>query len=514
MSSLAKATSVVLILNMLSKVLGFVRDATLAAYFGTSGITDAYLVAYTFPYSLQAVFGMSFLLVMVPLLTKYMAEGRKKEAYGIARDVSLRLVLILGGIVIVGEVLAFPLTRMLAPGFTAENLALSVKLTRIILPSIVFMGMAMLFSGILNGEKRFALASFGPALANLVVIGSIVLTARKLGIQGVAYGTLMGFFAFFLMLWVGVQKKGFRLFSHANSNKPEALRVLRDILPVTLSVSVNQFFLMIARGFGSSLIPGTISALEFAGRIINLPIGVFTAAVVTASYPMLAETALKGDRQALSENLLGTIRLILLVMVPAAVGLVVLREPLIGLLYQRGAFDQAAVTLTSEVLVYYAWGMIAMSVNLVLTRAYFAVSNYRGPLIAGIVALVIHIAISAALVDTFNHKGLAAAYAMANVAYAIFLMIGYRKYMLSDNLKAQGRVVIKFILAAAVMGWSVLSVKGFLLNMLQPGTLGTLILLLICGALGAIVYFLFLAVLGYDEHLKYFRKRRNEGANL
>lgn len=514
MSSLAKATSVVLILNMLSKVLGFVRDAALAAYFGTSQVTDAYLVAYTFPYSLQAVFGMSFLLVMVPLLTKYMAEGRKSQAYSIARDVSLRLLCVLCVIVVLGEMLALPLTRLLAPGFSPESLALTVKLTRIILPSIVFMGMAMLFSGILNGEKRFALASFGPALANLVIIASIVLTAKRLGIQGVAYGTLMGFFAFFVMLWVGVEKKGFQIFHGESSNKEEAMRVLRDILPITLSVSVNQFFLMIARGFGSSLLPGTISGLEFAGRIINLPIGVFTAAVVTASYPVLAETAMKGDKRALSENLLGTIRLILLVMIPAAVGIVVLREPLIAFLYQRGAFDQAAVTLTAEVLVFYAWGMIAMSVNLVLTRAYFAVSNYRGPLLAGILSLVLHVVLSAILVGTFAHQGLAAAYAMANIAYAIFLMMGYKKYMFSENIKDQGKVVIKFVLAALVMGWSVLSLKGFLLNILQTGTLGTLMLLIICGAIGAIVYFLFLAVLGYDDFLKYIRKTRNKEANL
>ncbi len=513
MSSLAKATGIVLILNLLSKTLGFVRDATLAAYFGASQATDAYLVAYTLPYSLQAVFGMSFLLVMVPILTKHMAQNRKKTAYGIARGVSLHLILILCGIVILAEILALPLTRLLAPGFFAEELVLTVKLTRIMLPSIVFMGVAMLFSGILNGEKRFALAASGPALANIVIIFSIVLSARYLGIQGVAYGTLLGFSAFFLMLWIGVRKRGFRLLGGESYDRQEVGRVLRDILPVTLSVSVNQIFLMIARGFGSSLDPGTIAGMEFAGRIINLPIGVFTAAVVTASYPLLAETALRGDREALSENLLKTLRLILLVMIPAAVGIVVLREPLIYLLYQRGAFDHAAAALTGEVLVFYAWGMVAMSVNLILTRAYFALSNFRGPLIAGLMAIVIHILASTFLVGSFAHQGLAAAYALANLSYAILLLAGYRKHLRIKDLKTEAKTVLKFILASVVMGWSALSMKGFLENLLQPGIIGVLLIILVCATVGVIIYFAFLAVLGYDEYLNLIRKRRNKEEN-
>ena len=509
MSSLIRATGIVFFLNLLSKILGFVRDAALASLYGASSATDAYLIAYTLPFSLQNVFGMSFLLVMVPFLTRYFSEGRSKEALGIARGVAIRLILFLSFVRLAEEMLAVPLVRMLAPGFTNETLLLSAGLTRIMLPSIVFMGAAMLFSGMLNAKKHFALAAFGPALANLVAILGILLTARTLGIHGAALATLAGFFFFFLLLWYGVRRKGFVLLSGEAYDRQEARSVLLAILPVTLSISINQVFLMVSRGFGSALASGTIAALEFAGRIINLPLGVYTAAVVTASYPLLAQTALSGDRKALSDNLMKTMRLILWIMIPAAMGIVALREPLIRLLFERGAFDLQATKMTADVLVYYAWGMVAMSLNLVLTRAYFAVSNYRGPVLAGLASVLFQVVLSLVLVEKFALPGLALVYALANACFAALLLVGYRKYLKTVCLRKELIHALWFFFSSVIMGWAVLSLRGFLENRFAPGAGGTALLIMVCGALGLLIYFSALAVLGHEEQKGYFVIGRN-----
>ncbi len=508
MSSLMRATSVVLFFNLVSKILGFLRDATLAAYFGASQATDTYLVAYTLPYALQAVFGMAFLLVMVPLLTDYLARNKQKEAYHIARSVLIRLGVVLVVLVILGLVFTSSLTRMLAPGFSSAQLQETVSLTRIMLPSIVFMGLGMLFSGMLNGEKKFALVASAPALVNIIIIASIVYSSARMGIRGVAWGTLLGYWGFFLVLWIGVHRRGFRWMSQESFDHKVAAGTFQDILPVTMSVAVNQIFLMVGRAYGSQMTAGTIASFEFASRLINLPIGVFTAAIVTASYPLLTETVIRNDAYGLSKNLLKSLRVVLLMMLPAAIGMVVLREPLIQVVFQRGAFDVMATKMTAETLIFFALAMVAISCNMLLTRAYYAMRQYKMPLLSGGVAILVQIFMSYLLVDSFQHHGLAASYAFANFTYSFLLFWGYRKMIVPGLWKAEMVAVGKFFIASCIMGWTVLSAKGFVESWIPGDPSSKWWVLFVATGVGLLVYFIGLWVLDYDDwHIRLFQKR-------
>lgn len=499
MASLARATGMVLILNLFSKGLGFLRDASLAARFGASQATDAYLLAYTLPYSVQAVLGMAFLLVMVPLLTDTLAEGEKEAAYQVAGEVMGRLAFWIFIGVAVAMVFVHPLARLLAPGFSGLALEETTNMMRIMLPSIFFMSFAMLFSGILNGQGKFALAAFGPASVNLVVIFSIFVLGDFLGIYGVALGSLAGFILFALLLYGGVRRQGFRLSRLSPKLSPPARRLLRDIVFLVVSVSVSQLFFMVGRAFGSGLATGAVTSFDFAYRIISLPIGIVTAAVVTTGYPRLSQGAKRKDAAKVSQAFSHMIRHVMVWALPAALGIMVLRQPLVRLLFQRGSFDQLAAQMTSQSLFYFSLLTVTISLDMVITRGFYAHRDYRWPLVSGVLALGLQVFLSSLWASSYGHEGVALANALAHLAYTLLLLGGfYQKKCILDP----GRLalsLLKFLLAGLVMAWSVLSLRGLLAHFLGASFGQTLVLLALSVLVGMGVYFAGLWALKAEE---------------
>lgn len=508
MSSLYRAAGIVLVLNLASKILGFVRDATLAGYFGASAATDAYMVAYTLPYSLQAVLGMAFLTVMVPL---FAGSPDREHAYRVADGVVHRVGRILVVLVVGAILLAGPLTRLLAPGFDPETARTAAALMRIMLPSLLFMGLGMLFSGILNGEKRFALAASGPGLINVVVIAGILTLGRPLGIRGVALATLLGFAGYFLLLLWGVRRQGFSPTLGPHRSDPAVRGVLASILPVALSVSVSQVLLAVSRFFASGLDPGSISALDYANRIMNLPLGILAAAVVTATFPLLSEGAQGDQGEVFSRTFRKGFQTIAFFVIPVSFGMMVLREPLVRVLYQRGAFGPAATATTSQVLFFFSLALAGFAANMMMTRAFYARREYRFPLRCGLGAVGIHIALSAVLSGRYGLSGLAASNAVAAYAYAGLLALGLQRKVSGTEARRLGGALLRYLTGGLLMGWMVLSLRGFLENF--PGTEpGYSLGLLASGtALGLVVYLLALRVLGAGELREMWDSIRGKG---
>ncbi len=510
MSTLYRAATIVFVFNLLSKVLGFVRDAALAAFFGAGSATDAYMIAYTLPYSLQAVLGMAFLTVMVPFLTGHLIQGKREEAFRVTSVVMNWIGLVLLGMVALGMVFAGPLTGLLAPGFDGATQVEAVRLMVIMMPSIFFMGMGMLFSGVLNAQKYFWLAAFGPALVNLIVILAIVVLNHVLGIYGAALGTLMGFAGFFVLLGLGIRQKGFRYHWGLADSDGLARQVTAGILPVAVSVSVNQVLLAVSRFFASGLAPGSISALDYAYRVKDLPLGIFAAAVVTATFPLMSEGAVRNELRQFAATFSKGYSAIMVLIIPVSLGMGALREPLIRVLYQRGAFDDTAAAMTYGALLFFSLALPAFSANMMMTRAYYAFRDYRTPLLAGLGAVAINLAASWMLVGPYGHQGLAAANGLASYGYAMLLFAGLKRRLPQLAVGRLLEVTVKSLAAAGVMTFVVLSVRGFAENALSPGVAGDLLVLGLCTLGGAGVYFALLRVLQYnelDEAIRLFKRR-------
>lgn len=488
-TKIAKAAGIVLLMNLASRLLGFVRDAVIAREFGASGATDAYLVAYTLPYALQAVLGMAFVSVIVPIITAYLVKDDKTEAWRATSIIFNWTVVILIGITFFGIVFAPWLIKLLAPGFSGETFDLTVNLTRIIFPSIIFMGAGMLVTGVLNASGVFAVPAFAPAFANIIVIISVLVFAGQYRIQGLAAGTLAAFIGFLIIQLPYLQKLGYKWKWDWDKAHPALKKAGATIFPITLAIAVNQIYLAVNRIFASGLEPGSITALDFAYRIMALPLGIFVAAIATAIFPAFSRYAAANDQEGLAKSLITGMALVSLIAVPSAVGLMVIREPLIQLVFERGAFDAHATERTAVALWYFSLGLWAVGANTVVTRAYYALNMVRIPLILGLFCAVLNVLFSIVLMPVFGHGGLALANSLSAIVNILLLLVVFRRYLARLDAIELTIPLIKALAAAAAMALVLTTAMPHIKEILQiSGFFGLMLQLSIMVVLGFLVY--------------------------
>jgi len=495
-NTLARDTGTVLIITVLSRLLGFVRDAVIAGEFGATGATDAYLIAYNLPYAVEAVLGMAFVTVIVPALTPHLAAGDEEGAWRLTSRAANWSTMVLALLAVTGMVFAPELVGLLAPGFSGELFELTVSLTRVMLPSLLFMGLALLCTGVLNARKIFAIPAAAPAVSNLVIIAAVFTLARELSIMGLAYGTLMGFAAMLLVQLPSLNKTGFR-YAADFSIDSELKAIGRALGPVVLAVAVNQVYLMLNRFFASSLEPGSITVLDLASRVMNLPV-ILVAAIWTTTFPLLAEKAAGGDQTGFARTLSRAMKMGAFLIIPAALGLAVLAGPVVQLLFQRGAFDGGAAAATARALVYFCAGLPALSLGTLLGRAFYAQKDYRTPVVLGYLAVALDIALSLLLMPLLGYAGLALANSLAMTVNAVCLalVLNRRRLLpLGDLAPSYGRIA----LASALMLGVVLG--GVKLGAAVPaaGFGALLVKTLLLAGLGALAYALFGRALGLEE---------------
>ncbi|MCG0277424.1 MAG: murein biosynthesis integral membrane protein MurJ [Thermanaeromonas sp.] len=418
---LARATFTVFILNFASRLLGFIRDAVIAGKFGAGPETDAYMVAYTIPYFLQTVLGMAFVTVLVPALTAYLVKGEREEAWKVASALINWTGLILVVLAVVGGILAPFLVDLLAPGFPANVEGLAVRLTRILFFSLPIMGTGMVVSGILNSGYRFTSPALAPAVSNIIIIASALSLAGSFGIYGLALGTVASFLAFLFVQVPELSRLGFRYFYLLHSRHPMVRRVGIYLPPVIFSLAVNQVYQATNRFFASHLAPGSITALDLGLRLVSVPLGVFAAAVSTAVFPALSEEAARGRTREMATLTCRGISLVAFMVLPTAVAFIVLREPLVRLVFERGAFGTHATLMTAEVVFYASWGLLAQVAQPILLRTFYALGEVVVPAVTGLASVGLNAVFSLLLAPALGHGGLALSNSLAASFYVLAL---------------------------------------------------------------------------------------------
>lgn len=514
-NNITKAVGVVLIMNLATKILGFVRETFIASGFGASFATDAYLIAYTIPYFLQAILGFALVSAVVPVLTKYLVDENYDEAWHVASTILNLTAVVLTVLTLLGIAGADFLVKITAPGFSADSAGLAAYLTRIMFPSVVFMGVGMVISGILNASYKFAIPAFAPGLSNIIIIASVVLFSSRYGITGLAVGTLVSFLGFLVLQIPALKTIKFKYSFVLDIKHPAVRHLMITILPIILGVAVNQINLALNRVFASWLAEGSISALNYAMKLMNLPQGIFVAAVVSAIYPTMAAFAIKGEKKSLTETMLKGLGMVSLITIPAAVGLMVLREPIIQLLFERNAFDHQDTIATSAALLFYSVGLFPGAANMVITRAYYAVDDVRTPVIAGVFSIVVNLILSVTLMRPMAHAGLALANSLATGANTLYLYYGLKKHL--PHLKGRNLLVslVKICLASGIMAvitWFAAVFMGAKLDLAVKRNLALMVMTTI--SIGGLSYLLGVIVLKVEDVkmmqevlMKKFKKR-------
>jgi len=419
-------------LTLMSRVLGFVRDFVIARSFGAGMMTDAFFVAFRLPNLLRRLFAEgAFSQAFVPLLAEYRNRRSAGETRALIDRVATVLFLVVLVVAALGVVGAPLLVQVSAPGFAAdaEKFALTVTLTRITFPYILFMALVALAAGILNTWSRFALPAFTPVLLNLAFIGMALFAAPYFDppVLALAWAVFLGGVLQLALQLPALKRIGMLprfAFAPADAG---VRRILKLMAPAVLGVSVAQISLLINTIFASFLVSGSVSWLYYADRLMEFPAGLLGAALGTILLPSLAQAHASDKPQEFSALLDWGLRLTFLLTLPAALALALLAVPLLATLFQHGAFTADDVLKTREALVAYSVGLVGLILVKVLAPGFYARQDIRTPVKIALLTLFVTQTMNLAFIVPLKHAGLALAIGLASCLNAALLYRGLRQ---------------------------------------------------------------------------------------
>lgn len=470
---IARAALVVAIINLLSRILGFVREQAIAYMFGATAVTDAYVVAFNIPNAVFAIVIGALAVVVVPVFSEYLAQGKQDEAWQLFNTVITIVIVVFTVLTVVGIFAAPLLVKLTAPGLPAETSALAIRLTVIMLPILIFYGLATVFQGLLNANQVFAIPALSTSVTNLVIIVSTLTLGSWYGVEGLAVGSVVGFVLAALIQIPKLRQQGFKFRFSADWRHPGVRKVMYLVGPVAIGTSLNQIYLIIDRILASGLVEGSISALNFSNRLILMPIGFFVLAVGTAFYPSITKMAAENKHEELARTVRGAFRVVTLFALPAGVGLLVLAHPIIKLLFERGQFDARATEMTAIALLFYSIGLVGQAANIILTRGFYALQDTKTPVKLMGVSVVVNVILSLLLIGPLLHGGLALANSLASLLNTVMLSWFLNKHIPGMWDAGILRFFLQAAAASAAMAAGAWGVSHFTSGLLADlGTLG------------------------------------------
>ena len=495
--SLSRAAGIVSFYTLLSRILGLIRDMVVAGFFGSGMATDAFFVAFRIPNLLRRLFAEgSLTIAFIPVFTEYLHRKSREDAIELARVVLTLLSLILAVITVLGLFLAPWIVRVQAWGFGEAGIkyGLTVLLTRITFPYIFLISIVAFFMGVLNSLRHFAAPAAAPIFLNVGIIGATLWISPHLSqpIVGTATGVIIGG-----ILQVGLQipviiKRGISLIPKWFPEHPALKKIGLLMLPAIFGSAIYQLNQFLGTLLASFLVEGSVSWLYYADRLVQLPLGVFAIAISTAALPSLSTQAVEKNSVAFNDTLNHSLRLTLFIAIPSMVGLILLGEPIIQVLFQRGAFDFISTQKTAYALRFYALGLWAFSGIRVIVSAFYAIQDTKTPVkIAGI-SLLANLAFSLILMGLLEHGGLALALSIASSIQFCLLMIFLKRKISAWDPRPVLITAGKCIVASVIMGLTI----GYLhFRILKPSAMNLIILILF----GIILYFIVAHITGCSE---------------
>ena len=449
-AQVVEAAGVIGLATLLSRVLGFARDMVLARLFGAAPAADAFFVAYRIPNLLRELFAEgSMSAAFIPVFSEYLAQRTKRDAWELASAAFTTLLTILTGVCVLGIFASPWIVRLIAPGFSgdAEQQALTILLTRIMFPYLLFIGLAALAMGVLYSVRSFAAPAFSPVLFNIAIIAAAFLLAPLFAepILAVAVGVVIGGLAQFLSQMPALRQAGL-LFGWRFDFAHEGVRRIGWLMaPALIGLSVTQINILVSTIL-ASYFPGGPTYLFYGMRLIHFPLGIFGVALATALLPSLSTQAAKGELDALRGTLAFGLRLIFFMIAPAMVGLMLLRLPIVHLFFEHGQFTAADTQGTAAAVLAYAVGLWAFAGVRIVVSAFYSFQDTRTPVLIAAVALAANIALSLLLMGPLRHAGLALATAMSAILNMSLLLVFLARRLGAFGwdaiLRSHGRVLL------------------------------------------------------------------------
>ncbi len=489
--------------TFISRIFGYIRDMVVASFFGTGMAADAFFVAFRLPNLLRRLIGEGSMTVsFIPVFTDYVKKGDRQEiAHFLASCFSLLICLLLM-LSAAGVLFAPYLVKLIAPGFVKypEKFHLTVSLTRVVFPYIFFISLVAFSMGVLNTYRIFFPPAFSPVLLNLSMIGSVLFLYRFFHppIYTLAVGVLIGGVLQLTFQIPFLVKRGVPFRFSWNPRHPGLKKVIALMGPSIIGIAVYQITVFINTLLASFLPSGSVSYLYYADRLMQFPLGIFAIAMGTAALPSFASLSGK-DTAPLGQAIGFTLRMILMISIPASVGLILLREPIIGILFQRGAFTIHSRQATAQALLGYAVGLFAVSGVRIVVPGFYALKDAKTPVRIAIAALAANVLLGTVLMFPLKHLGLALATSLSSILNLLLLMIILSRRLQTIQWSPIGKSLLQVLTASGGMAlflglfqhqWPILGHEGFPLRLVR-----LLTALIVAGG----IYLIFLRILKNPE---------------
>lgn len=431
---LARSAGVFGLATMASRVLGLVRDQVLAYHFGAGDAADAYRVAFRVPNLLRDLFAEGAMsAAFVPTFTRTLTTDGRERGWRLANSVLNALVIVTGVLVIAGIVWAPQLVRYFAADFAAipGKLELTIYLTRIMMPFLVLVALAAVLMGMLNSLGHFFLPALSPAMFNVATIAIALVgipLAPALGVEPIvliAVSTLVGGLGQLALQWRPLRQEGFRYRPVLDVRDPGLRQVLFLMGPGTIGMAATQINVFVNTVLATGQGTGAVTWLDLAFRLMYLPIGLFGVSIASAATPAVARLAATSDLTGVRSTVASAIRLMLSLNVPATVGLIVMAQPIVALIFQHGSFSAADTAATAAALQFYALGLVGYSVVRIVSPTFYALQLSRIPVAASMGAIVVNVGLNVVLVQAMGYRGLAlgtSITALLNAALQLWLL--------------------------------------------------------------------------------------------
>ncbi|MBX9954124.1 murein biosynthesis integral membrane protein MurJ [Peribacillus simplex] len=477
-----KIALMLMLVTILTKVFGLIRDIALSFYYGASNISDAYLIATTLPGIIFAFIGAGIATSFIPIFTKIIKEEDEHSAEKFTNNVVNFVMLLCTFICLIAFLFTDLIVKILASGFEGETLKIAVTFTRITIFSIYFSGLLFIFKGYLEVKNNFIIPALVGIPLNIIVILSIALSA-KINPIILPVGTIVaGVFQLVLVLPY-VYKNGYRHSFIFNKNNKHFKNMVYLTLPVIIGASVNEINLLVDRTLASQIETGAISALTYASRLNAFVQGIFVTSIATVMYPMISRMASGDNLNGLKNTISQAITGICVLVMPATVFSMTFSEQIVEFLFGRGEFDSQAIEMTSKALFFFSIGMLAIGIREVISRVFYALQDTKTPMINASIAMILNIILNIILSKYLGVGGLALATSISAIICSMLLLFSLIKKIGFIGIKEMLNSFIKLLILSILVGVFSRFLYDLLIN-----KLGTSLSLLLTILIGGVIY--------------------------
>lgn len=498
MANLVKSTFWLMVTTMIAKVLGFLREMVLMYAYGTSAYSDIFITAMNIPTVLFAVIGSALATTFIPLYHESLNEDGDKGALRFTNNILNNVIILSLIISILGFIFAEPLVKLFAMKFTGEKLSLTVHFVRIMIVGIIFIGISNIMTAFLQIKGNFTIPGMIAVPNNIIIIISIIIASITENINILAIGGLLGMISQLLLQLPFAIKQGYKFKYTLDVKDKYVKKMIIMVSPVLIGVCVNQINTMVDRSLASGLGDGVIAALNSANRLNWFVMGLFIVTLTSVIYPTLSKLYNEDNKEKFVSSISTGINSAILLVLPVSIGAIILANPIVRILFERGAFNEQSTVMTSTALVFYSIGMIGQGLRNVLDRVFYSLKDTKTPMINSIISVTLNIVLNLIFVKLMGYSGLALATSLSFIICTILLFRSLKiklGYFGEDKiLRTFGKSLVSSLIMAIVTYYIY-----NLTNNVEMGSLTDIVSLGISVLIGSLVYGLLIIILKVEE---------------